>query len=59
MEEKKLEFRVAAKGGASIYGLSARFPTTLYYGQWIRLLDSAPELRAFLEANKDKLKMKP
>jgi hypothetical protein len=54
-----LEFRVGEKGGVSVYGLG-RFPVTLYYEQWIRLLDATQELRAFLEANKadGKLKMK-
>ncbi len=52
-----LEFRVGEKGGVSVYGLG-RFPVTLYYEQWIRLLDAAPDLRAFLEENKQKLKLK-
>jgi hypothetical protein len=52
-----LEFRVSDKGGVSVYGLG-RFPVTLYYEQWIGLLDSAEELRAFLEQNKGKLKLK-
>jgi hypothetical protein len=54
-----LEFRVGEKGGVSVYGLG-RFPVTLYYEQWIRLLDAAQDLRAFLEENKaeGKLKMK-
>jgi hypothetical protein len=54
---RNLEFRVGDKGGVSIYGLG-RFPVTLYYEQWIRLLDAAPDLRNFLEENKDKLKLK-
>jgi hypothetical protein len=37
---------------------SARFPVTLYYEQWVRLLDSADRHRAFLEENKSKLKFK-
>src|SRR5437879_12478066 len=41
-----LEFRVGEKGGVSVYGLG-RFPVTLYYEQWIRLLDSADKLRHF------------
>jgi len=53
-----LEFRVGEKGGVSVYGLG-RFPVTLYYEQWIRLLDSADALRAFLEENKSRLKLKP
>jgi hypothetical protein len=53
----KLEFRVSDKGGVSVYGLG-RFPVTLYYEQWVRLLDSADGLRTFLEENKRKLKLK-
>jgi hypothetical protein len=52
-----LEFRVGEKGGVSVYGLG-RFPVTLYYEQWIRLLDTAESLRAFLEENKSRLKLK-
>jgi len=52
-----LEFKVGEKGGVSVYGLG-RFPVTLYYEQWIRLLDSADQLRAFLAENKGKLKLK-
>ena len=52
-----LEFRVGEKGGVSVYGLG-RFPVTLYYEQWIRLLESAEKLREFLEENKSRLKLK-
>jgi len=52
------EFRIGEKGGVSVYGLG-RFPVTLYYEQWVRLLDAAQDLRTFLEKNKDKLKLKP
>jgi hypothetical protein len=52
-----LEFRVGEKGGVSVYGLG-RFPVTLYYEQWVRLLDMAKDLREFLEENKSKLKLK-
>lgn len=50
-------FRVSEKGGVSVYGLG-RFPVTLYYEQWTRLLDAAPDLKTFLEENKSKLKLK-
>jgi len=53
----KIEFKIGEKGGVSVYGLG-RFPVTLYYEQWIRLLDSADALRSFLEENKSKLKLK-
>jgi hypothetical protein len=52
-----VDFKVSEKGGVSVYGLG-RFPVTLYYEQWIRLLDQADQLREFLEANKSSLKMK-
>jgi hypothetical protein len=52
-----IEFRVGEKGGVSVYGLG-RFPVTLYYEQWVRLLDKSPDLRAFLEENKHRLKLK-
>ncbi len=53
-----LELRVSEKGGISVYGLG-RFPVTLYYEQWMRLLARANELRTFIEENKSKLKLKP
>jgi hypothetical protein len=52
-----MQFKVSDKGGVSVYGLG-RFPVTLYYEQWTRLLDKATELREFLESNKEKLKLK-
>ncbi len=54
-----LDFRVGEKGGVSVYGLG-RFPVTLYYEQWTRLLGAAEELKAFLEEQKSagKLKLK-
>ncbi len=53
----ELEFKVGEKGGVSVYRLG-RFPFTLYYEQWIRLLDAGEELRAFLEANKAEGRLK-
>ncbi len=55
----ELEMRVGEKGGVSVYGLG-RFPVTLYYEQWIRLLDNSEKLRAFLEENRanGRLKLK-
>jgi hypothetical protein len=53
----RLEFRVSEKGGVSVYGLG-RFPVTLYYEQWQRLLGATDELAKFIEENKSKLKLK-
>jgi hypothetical protein len=52
-----LTFKVSEKGGVSVYGLG-RFPVTLYVEQWSKLLSSAEELKAFIEANRSKLKTK-
>jgi hypothetical protein len=56
-DRRTLEFRVSEKGAVSLYGLG-RFPVTLYYEQWMRVLDHVDELRAFLEENKPNLKLK-
>jgi hypothetical protein len=53
----EISFKVSEKGGVSVYGLG-RFPVTLYYEQWIRLLDQAHQLREFLDENKPSLKLK-
>ena len=52
-----LQYKVSEKGGVSVYGLG-RFPVTLYYEQWVRLLDQAEQIRSFMEENKSSLKMK-
>jgi hypothetical protein len=51
------QLRVSEKGGVSVYGLG-RFPVTLYKEQWVRLLDMADEIRAFIRENESKLKTK-
>jgi hypothetical protein len=53
----ELDFKVGEKGGVSVYGLG-RFPVTLYYEQWIRLLDASTKLREFLEENKAEGRLK-
>lgn len=59
-QPKRLSFGIAEKGGVSVYGLG-RFPTTLYYEQWLRLLGEKDALLAFLEQSKaaGKLSEKP
>jgi hypothetical protein len=49
--------KVSDKGAVSVYGMG-RFPVTLYKEQWLRLLDMADEIRAFIAANEAKLKAK-
>lgn len=57
-EMRSLSAKVTEKGGVSLYGLQ-RFPVTLYADQWLDILDQADSIRAFIAANKSKLKDKP
>ena len=50
--------KVSEKGGVSVYGLG-RFPVTLYQEQWMKLLQMADELRAFIQEHQAELKKKP
>jgi hypothetical protein len=52
-----ISFKVSEKGAVSVYGLG-RFPVTLYLEQWTKLLSNIEELKAFIEANRSKLKTK-
>ena len=52
-----VSMKVSEKGGLSVYGMG-RFPVTLYKEQWLKLLDLADELRAFITANDAALKSK-
>jgi hypothetical protein len=49
--------KVSEKGGVSVYGMG-RFPITLYKEQWLKLLDMADEIRAFIRENEGSLKAK-
>lgn len=53
-----LSLKVSEKGAVSVYGLG-RFPQTLYKEQWMRLLDIADDIRAFITQNDAQLKTKP
>jgi hypothetical protein len=53
----KLTIKVGEKGTVSVYGLG-RFPVSLYREQWLRLLESAENIKAFIAANGDRLKVK-
>jgi hypothetical protein len=55
---RALTCKVSEKGGLSVYGLQARFPVTLYAGQWERLEKFMPALMACIKANEGKLSRK-
>lgn len=52
---KGLSMKVSEKGGLSVYGLG-RFPVTLYKEQWLRLLDLADDIKAFIAQNETQLR---
>lgn len=52
-----ISMKVSEKGALSIYGMG-RFPVTLYKEQWLKLLDMADNIRAFITANDAQLKTK-
>ena len=52
-----LSLKVSEKGAISVYGMG-RFPVTLYQEQWTRLIDHSATIKAFIEANKSRLKLK-
>jgi hypothetical protein len=52
-----ISLKVSEKGGVSVYGLG-RFPVTLYKEQWLKLLDMADDIRAFIRENEGTLKSK-
>ena len=54
---RAVSLKVSEKGGVSVYGLG-RFPVTLYKEQWVKLLDMADEIRAFIKENEPRLKAK-
>jgi len=53
----KITLKMSSKGGVSLYGLQ-RFPVTLYGEQWNRLLAAAPDIKAFMDANRSRLATK-
>jgi hypothetical protein len=52
-----IRLKVSEKGAVSVYGLG-RFPVTLYKEQWLKLLDMADDIQAFIAANESQLKTK-
>jgi hypothetical protein len=52
-----LRLKVSEKGALSVYGMG-RFPVTLYKEQWLKLLNMAEEIRAFIKTNDAQLKAK-
>ena len=54
---RSVSMKVSEKGGVSVYGLG-RFPVTLYQEQWLKLLDMAEDIRAFIREHEGQLKKK-
>ncbi len=47
---RALSLKISAKGGLSLYGLQ-RFPVTLYKEQWLRVVEQAGAIKAFIAEN--------
>jgi hypothetical protein len=56
--KRSIKFKVSEKGAVSVYGLNARFPVTLYAGQWAKLFEAGPALQQFIQENMPKLAQK-
>ncbi len=56
--QSTLRCKVSEKGALSVYGLSAKWPVTLYIGQWERLVEYIPQLMQFAKENSGKLSRK-
>ena len=56
-QSRGITLKVSEKGGVSVYGMG-RFPVTLYKEQWIKLLDVADEIRAFIRNHESELTAK-
>lgn len=52
-----VSMKVSQKGAVSVYGLG-RFPTTLYKGQWEKLIESVPTIQAFIKDHIEELSVK-
>jgi len=52
-----ISLKVSQKGAVSLYGMG-RFPVTLYKEQWLKILDMADAIRAFITDNDAQLKAK-
>jgi hypothetical protein len=52
-----VRLKVSEKGAVSVYGMG-RFPVTLYKEQWLKLLNTSDDIRAFITANEARLKAK-
>ena len=58
VEVKPLKLKVSEIGALSVYGLNNQWPTTLYPAQWLRLLDNADAIVAFLAEHESEFSVK-
>ena len=56
-EKGGISLKVSEKGAVSLYGMG-RFPVTLYKEQWLRVLEQADQIKAFIAENDSQLKAK-
>lgn len=54
MPTRVMTMQVSQKGALSVYG-AQRFPTTLYAGQWLWILNHADQIRQFIVEHHEEL----
>lgn len=57
-EQPALKLKVSKKGCLSIYGLTSRFPVSLYPNQWERIFAQIDDIRDFIEQHKTEFSVK-
>ena len=53
--QRSIGFKVSEKGAISVTGMG-QWPTTLYRGQWLKILNQAEQLKTFIASNEAVLK---
>jgi hypothetical protein len=56
-EKGGISLKVSENGAVSLYGMG-RFPVTLYKEQWLRVMEHAEAIKAFISENDAQLKAK-
>ncbi len=57
-EQPALKLKVSEKGALSVYGLTTKFPVTLYPNQWERIFAQIDGIRSFIEQHKTEFSVK-
>jgi hypothetical protein len=56
-QNRKVTLKVSKQGAVSLYGFG-KWPVTLYENQWLKVLDMADDIRAFVKEHHSELSHK-